>query len=218
MSTLATRGRKISTNPVILAGLCFIVFAPIEIVIGYVVHNSAIAGNASHDAFDGVAFVVLGKIDATLANNPRHEIYCRLRGRFGMVTALLAIFFVGGGLAAVRSNDHTLEQMIAGIVTGIASFLLNGYWERRLEHGNEHGTTGFSAHLLGDMIGAVIVAASSIAAYSFADGRWNRGGGYLILAVTSVIAIAKILKIMRKIHHSEAEHHDHDPEHAHHHH
>jgi Co/Zn/Cd efflux system component len=211
---LATLGRLRTYNPVILAGLCFIVFAPIEIAAGYYFHNSAIAGNASHDAFDGVAFVILGKIDASLANNPRHEIYCRLRGRFGMVTALLAIFFVGGGLAVVRSNDHTFDQMIAGIVTGIASFLLNGYWERRVEHGHAHETAGFSAHLLGDMVGAVIVAASSIAAYTFADGRWNRGGGFLILAVTSVIAIAKILKILRQIRHSESEHHDHMHDHS----
>ena len=213
---MAIHGRINATSPVILAGLCFLIFAPIEIVASFVFHNSAIAGNASHDAFDGLAFIVFGKIESRMLQSIRHEIYCRLRGYFNIVIALVAVIFVGVGLAFETSNDAGSSQMVAALVLGPISFALNWYWERKLA-----GHIGFNVHLLGDMVGSVIVTVCGILAYKFSYGHLNRIGGFLILSATLVIAIAGVREIVKEINHSEEQHpvkkddHDHAGHHHH---
>ena len=207
MSTLAIRGRINATSPVILAGLCFLIFAPIEIAVSFIVHNSAIAGNAFHDAFDGIYFIAFGFIDGKMARSPYHEVFCTRRGKFGIVTASLAIVFVAIGLVFERSNDTSAQQMVAGFIVGPISLGLNFFWERKLDKSDDHKHSGFTVHLFGDMAGSAVATVSGVGAYLFASGRWNFWGGILILVITFGIALAKSRSIWRDIRHNADEHH-----------
>jgi Co/Zn/Cd efflux system component len=209
VSTLAG-GRKTLYTPVVLAGVCFLLFAPIEIVASFIVHNSAIAGNAFHDAFDGVFFIVFGYYDRRMLLSPEHRIFCTRRGRFGIVTACLAVLFVAAGLTFVQSDNTSFHQMAAGIVIGPVSFFLNFYWERRLSSHADHKHNGFSVHLLGDMAGSVIAGTSGILAFASGFAIWNTFGGYAIFASTLAIAAPKSIKLWRSISHTEDQHHDHE--------
>ncbi len=201
-----------------LAGFCFLLFGPIEIAISFLVHNSAIAANASHDAFDGLYFIAFGYVDVRLARSRNHKVYCTRRGLIGMATAFLAIVFVGFGLVFERSNDTSLEQMLAGLIVGPFSFYLNYFWERRLHEKGEIAHKGFEVHLLGDMAGSAIVTLSGVIAFITLKPSWNLWGGIAILIITMVIALTKSRSIWQDIRHTAEEHPHYDAQHAHHHH
>ena len=201
-------------TPVVLAGFCFLIFAPIEIAASFIVHNSAIAGNAFHDAFDGVFFIAFGYYDRRMLLSPEHRIFCTRRGKFGIATACLAVLFVAAGLTFVQSDNTSFDQMVAGIVIGPVSFFLNYYWEKRLSSHAEHRHSGFSVHLLGDMAGSVIAGTSGIVAFATGYASWNTWGGYAIFASTIAIAAPKTIKLWKSIQHTEDQHHDHDHDHS----
>lgn len=208
---------RFTSNPVILAGFCFLIFAPIEIATSFVVHNSAIAGNAFHDGFDGIYFIAFGYIDGRLAQSDDHAIFCTRRGKFAIVTATLAIVFVAAGLVFEHSNDHTVTQMAAGLIVGPISFGLNYFWERRLHRSDGHGQSGFSVHLLGDMAGSIVATLSGVMAFVTATTAWNFWGGIGILVITFGIALTKSRSIWASIRHTAEEHHHHSGVRMHHH-
>lgn len=195
---------RLTRSPVMLAGFSFLLFSPLELALGYLTHNTAIAANASHDAFDGVFFLVFGWVMAGLARSKDHRYYCRGRGILAIVIALLAVAFVGIGILFDRGSGDGLGQMIAALTLGPASFGLNLFWHRRLDpHDREEG---FGVHLLGDMIGSAIVFVCGPIAYLAAVPGANFWGGILTLAIVTIIAAMRAAAILRAIWHRAVDH------------
>lgn len=208
---MAVFGRIKQINPVMLAGMSFLIFAPIELIAGYSLHNPAISANASHDAFDGLFFLFGGSVDLLLARSTRHSLYCWSRKGLSITVGLLASVFVGLGLLFEQSSRDGVsnlgrEQLIVAFILGPASICLNWYWHRRLEeHGDEHHH-GYDIHLIVDAGSGFIVIIAAIITFLLADGIFNLLGGYIILGLALALGLRALWSDFPKILHSHENH------------
>ena len=198
-------------GPVVLAGLSFLVFSPVELTAGHLTHNTAIAANASHDAFDGIFLLFFGWLDAKLASSADHRWFCHGRGIIAICVALMAVAFVGIGILFEHHNHADAAEMIAALIIGPVSFMLNRYWQKQLDP-QEHHHGGFNTHLMGDMAGSAVVFICGPLVYLTGQPVINFWGGIATLLMVAVIAVQKAIEIGVAIGHS-AESHTHESEH-----
>jgi hypothetical protein len=145
-------------TPIPKVGLRFLIFGPLELAAAVIVGNSAVASNGIDNLVDGLYMTFGGHLDDRLAHSPRHERYCKLRGRLGIFSALIGIVMIGLGLLLERNNRADLAQMIVGLAVGSIGFWLTYKGHREVEgHGDQHHS-GFDAHLLQDMTSSIVAA------------------------------------------------------------
>ena len=203
---MAGPGRIKLLNPVILAGFSFLIFAPIELIAGFTLHNPTISANASHDAFDGLFFLIGGSIDVLLARSTRHALYCWSRKGLSIAIGLLASVFVGIGILLAQTPEAGASQLVAALILGPASIALNWWWHKRLEvHGDEHHH-GYNVHLLVDAGSGLIVIGAAILTTALDDATINLWGAYSILSLAFFLGVRALWRDFPTLIHRPSNH------------
>ena len=178
---------------VALGGVLFLVMAAIELITGVVVGNPAVRANAAHDALDGLTMLSGGAVILMFRRSVRHGLNCL--GPKLVSMAVIGLVITGTAIGSLWNHtaSTSARSNVAAICLGVVSFTLNYAIHRRLphSHGAKLGTNaranhddhaGFKFDLLADMLTAIVVTITGLAAAI-------TGQSWLYVAATVMIAV-----------------------------
>ncbi|MBW4061730.1 hypothetical protein HJC99_04135 [Candidatus Saccharibacteria bacterium] len=198
---MADKGRKL--QPVVWAGVSFLVLAAVLIPIARHLQSSSISALGYETAFDGVMFLAGGLLSVRLERSRVHAFSCYLREGVELAALGSIVFFAIGGLAQPSDGTSWIPAAI-GVGSAIVAFALARFWHPRIEaHG---GHDGFDWHVVIDAVLAITVAVASVLAWLTGDGRFNFWGALVGAAVALVLSIKPSTKIVGRTWHRASNH------------